>query len=132
MSEDELLAEALGEMGGRGAQLAGRRLRKNVFEIELAMAMAPDAAVDRVCHVLAEQGRVAGVEVIDQSPVRRVAGIVAAGAANLNPAVVTVTIRPEDQGTQLLVRGAAREGLIKQRAGEKAARRVAAALADTP
>jgi hypothetical protein len=31
--------------------------------------------------------------------------------------------------TQLVIRGAAKEGLIKQRAGEKAAKRIAAAMA---
>jgi hypothetical protein len=42
---------------------------------------------------------------------------------------VTVTIRAADQGSPLAVRGAAKEGLIKQHAGEAAARRVAEALA---
>ena len=46
----------------------------------------------------------------------------------MNPAVVTVTIFQADNGSRLLIRGAAKEGLIKQRAGEVAARRVAAAL----
>jgi hypothetical protein len=58
-----------------------------------------------------------------------VRGVLGAGAMNLNPAVVTVTMTSAGQGaTMLRIRGAAKEGLIKQRAGEKAAQRVAAHL----
>ena len=54
--------------------------------------------------------------------------MVGAGVGNLNPAVVTVTISASAEGSRLVIRGAAKEGLIKQRAGEKAAKRVAAAM----
>jgi hypothetical protein len=48
---------------------------------------------------------------------------------NLNPAVVTVTITSASGGgTSVHIRGAAKEGLIKQRAGQKAAERLAALL----
>jgi hypothetical protein len=58
-----------------------------------------------------------------------VRGIVRAGIANLNPAVVTVTMMStSDSGTSVQIRGAAKEGLIKQRAGQKAAERLAALL----
>jgi hypothetical protein len=44
---------------------------------------------------------------------------------NLNPAVVTVSMSSAaDGGTVLHIRGAAKEGLIKQHAGEKAAKRL--------
>ena len=58
-----------------------------------------------------------------------VIGLIAVGFGNLNPAVVTVTIRPSGSGSRLVVRGAAKESLIKQRAGEAAAKRIANALA---
>jgi hypothetical protein len=52
------------------------------------------------------------------------------GVGILNPAVVSVAIRAADDGSsKLVVRGAAKEGLIRQRAGEAAARRVAEASA---
>lgn len=59
----------------------------------------------------------------------QVVGLMGAGFFNLNPAVVTVTINAADGGSKLVVRGAAREGLIKQRAGEEAANRTVQALA---
>lgn len=60
-------------------------------------------------------------------PVAR--GIVGAGAMNLNPAVVTVTMVPTDGGgTSVHLRGVAKEGLIKQRAGQEAVERLVARL----
>lgn len=55
-----------------------------------------------------------------------VRAIVGAGVMNLNPAMLTVTMTGTADGrTTVHIRGAAKEGLIKQRAGEKAARRLA-------
>jgi hypothetical protein len=122
MDEDELLAGALG-MG------ASRHLRKSVLEVDVALAMPPAAAAERARQVLGELGRELDVRDEGETADSQVVGIVGAGSGNLNPAVVTVTIRAADQGSKLVVRGAAKEGLIKQRAGEAAARRVAEALA---
>ena len=58
-----------------------------------------------------------------------VRGIVGSGAMNLNPTVITVTISAASAGgTAVHIRGAAKEGLIKQRAGHKAAERFAVTL----
>ena len=51
--------------------------------------------------------------------------ILGSGTWNLHPAVVTVCFDGGDGGTTLTVRGVACEGLIRQRAGEAAARRIA-------
>jgi hypothetical protein len=122
LDEDELLAGALGVA-------ASRHLRKSVLEIDLALAMPPAAAAKRTRQVLGELGRELDIRDEGETADSQLVGIVAAGVGNLNPAVVTVTIRPADEGSKLVVRGAAKEGLIKQRAGEAAAKRVAEALA---
>jgi hypothetical protein len=133
--EDEFLAGGLGDVGGlvgsparRGAEKAARRLRKDVCEIELAVSMPPPAAAERARQVISEQGSVVDPADPGPAPAAQVIGIVSSGVGGLNPAVVTVTIRPAATGSQLLIRGAAKEGLIRQRAGEKAARRIAAAM----
>ena len=82
----------------------------------------------RVRQVLAEPGQFLGAEDTGSAGPARCVGVVWSGAADLNPAIITVTIRRAGNATLLLVRGAATEGLIKQRAGEKAAREIAAAL----
>jgi hypothetical protein len=135
LDEDELLAGALGALGGQVAgpaaryrvERVARRLRKNVLELEAEVDFRPSAAMARVQQVLAERGRFLGSEDA-VGPAQRCVGVVWSGIANLNPAIITVTIRPVGYATMLLVRGAAKEGLIKQRAGEKAAREIAAAL----
>jgi hypothetical protein len=131
--EDELLISAHAELGSlvgvrHGPEFAARRLRKNVLEMDLDVSMTPDAAAKRVEQVLADQGHVVRTQPVLGNSAREVVGVVGAGLWNLNPAVVTVTIRPSDYGSRLVVRGAAKEGLIKQRAGEAAAKRVADAL----
>jgi len=55
--------------------------------------------------------------------------LLGSGFLNLNPALVTITVsRRDETTTEVTIRGVAKEGLIKQRAGQKAAERVAAAL----
>jgi len=122
LDEDELLAGAL------GVAVSGR-LRKSVLEVDLTLAMPPAAAAERARQVLGELGRELGVRDAGETADSQVVGIVGAGVGDLNPVVVTVTIRAAGQGSKLVVRGAAKEGLIRQHAGGKAARRVAEALA---
>ncbi|MFD3696865.1 hypothetical protein ACFWUZ_12055 [Streptomyces sp. NPDC058646] len=137
--EDRILAEALGAAGalgggsgGRlGATFAAKRLKKNVHEIPLTLAAPAAAAAEHVAGVLARLGNL-----LDTGSgggpdgLRTVRAVVGGGFGNMNPVVVTVTLAPAGQnGTAVTVRGAAKEGLIKQRAGEKTAQQVAGLLA---
>jgi len=134
--EDDLLARALGQQAagalsdrsGRAAGAVARRLGKNVYETEMTLAAPFSEACAQVAGLLAAIGQVvaqtgpAGSQAV-------VRAIVGAGAMNLNPAILTVTMTSTADGrTTVHIRGAAKEGLIKQRAGEKAARRLAAML----
>jgi hypothetical protein len=120
--------EASSRGGALGAAFAGRRLRKNVQETEITLAAPPDDVFVQVVSLIGAMGRVlAQTGPTDGRLVVR--GIVGAGAMNLNPAVVTVTMVPAgDSSTTVHLRGAAKEGLIKQRAGQKAVERLAARL----
>jgi hypothetical protein len=119
-------ANALG--AATGARWAGRRLPKNTDEIEMTLAVALDETFIRVASLLGSLGRViAQAGPADGRGIVR--GVIGAGAMNLNPAVVTVTMTSAGGATTTVrIRGAAKEGLIKQRSGEKAAQRVAARL----
>ncbi len=132
--EDELLIGANGDLGGlaggrRGAEFAARRMRKNVLEVDLEVGMTPAAAARRAEEVLTGAGALIRSGPGADSSVIEVVGLVGAGFGGLNPAVVTVSVCSSDYGSRIVVRGAAKEGLIRQRAGEAAARRVADALA---
>ncbi|WP_369241871.1 hypothetical protein AB5J56_43730 [Streptomyces sp. R21] len=134
--EDGLLVEALGALAGglgrRGAEFTAKRLKKNVHEIDLRLPLAFEDAVERTHDVLTALGR--QVDPLEPQPSadrRTIRVIAAGGAGGLNPVVVTAVLtRAEAAATGVLLRAAAKEGLIKQRAGEKTAQRVAMLLAE--
>ena len=115
--------------GGRlGARLAARLLPENVHEIELVLPLPPDEALALAGRVLASVG-----EPVDETRIaddkHQLRAVVGSGSLNLNPAVVTLQlVATAPISTRIRVRGVAKEGLIPQRAGRKAAERVAEAL----
>ena len=115
--------------GGRlGARLAARLLPEDVHEILLVLALPLEEALALARRVLASLGEPAAETrlVDDKHELRTVVG---SGALNLNPAVVTLQLlATTSASTTIRVRGVAKEGLIRQRAGRKAAERVAARL----
>jgi hypothetical protein len=125
-SEDELLERAIGRPGPGGVK-GPRRLRKSVKEISLTVPMPPKQAVARTRQIIDDLGSVASQD-RGAAGSLQVIGVVGAGALDMNPAVVTVTINRSGEGSSVVVRGAAKQGLIKQRAGQDAAKRVAAEL----
>ncbi|MFF3017729.1 hypothetical protein [Streptomyces sp. NPDC057939] len=125
--EDRILADALGAAGavgggsgGRfGARLAARYLRKDVHETALTLELPLDRAVSHVAATLARVGRLLDTSGPGDSSGSVVRALVGGGFAGMNPVVVTVTLTPADPGTAACVRGAAKEGLIKQHAGRR-------------
>lgn len=134
-SEDEILADELAALaavaGGRGGltRFVAKLMGKNVHEINLVVPLPFEDAVERVAKVLERAGR--KVDPLpepgeDQRTIRVVAG---GGAGGLNPVVVTALVtKGEASSSEVRLRAAAKEGLIKQRAGEKTATRLAALL----
>ncbi|MFI0966456.1 hypothetical protein ACH4S8_34450 [Streptomyces sp. NPDC021080] len=135
-SEDEILAAELAALGaasggsGRLTRLVANLMRKNVHEIGLVVPLPFEDAVRHVADVLGRAGRAVGpVHVepgMDQLTIRVVTG---GGVGGLNPVVVTAVVTHDgDGGAKVGLRAAAKEGLIKQRAGEKTAVLLAASL----
>ena len=140
--EEEILVNRLGRLGWRsgrlggglqaasggrlGARFAARLLPHDVHEIVLVLALPPDVALAR--RVLASLGEPADeTRLTDEKHELR--AVVGSGALNLNPAVVTLQLlATTSASTTIRVRGVAKEGLIRQRAGREAAERVAARL----
>jgi hypothetical protein len=90
--------------------------------------LPPDEALALARCVLASLGEPADETRLadDNNQLRAVVG---SGALNLNPAVVTLQLlATTPASTTIRVRSVAKEGLIRQRAGRKAAERVAARL----
>ena len=134
-SEDQILAEelaalgAVGAGGGRLVRMVAHVMRKNVHEIELLVPLPFAETVQRVSGVLGRAGRVlesVRIRPGEDATVRIVAG---GGVGGLNPVVVTARVRKAgEDSSEIRLRAAAKEGLIRQRAGEKTAVRLAARL----
>jgi hypothetical protein len=72
------------------------------------------------------EGRIADERETGTSPFPKISGVLGSGFLRMNPTLVLVeVIRVDDDSCVLLINGAAKEGLIKQRSAAKAVRRVA-------
>jgi hypothetical protein len=105
-------------------------MKKNVHEIDLVIPLPFDDAVERVWSMLHQVGR--AVENMQVAPGRdeeTIRVVARGGVGGMNPVVVTALVSKGGQNnSQVRLRAAAKEGLIKQRAGEKTAALVAALL----
>lgn len=138
---DEILTEELGKIGatratcdagmvtlaGLGAQLAARSLPNDVCRVVLDVPAAADVAIRAIAGGIADVGRLVGGD--PSSPYPTLRAVIGAGFRNMNPAVVEAEVVPASDGsTRITLTGTAKEGLIKQRSGEKAVRRLIQAV----
>ncbi|WP_327434563.1 hypothetical protein [Streptomyces sp. NBC_01236] len=127
--EDELLAEALGRIN-RGGKIVSRFLKNDISEFDRELPLGFDLALERVRAVLVELSPGANPELVEGATDRVTLRVLTGGGAlNMNPVVVTVdATRSGERTTTLHVRAIAKEGLIKQRAGQKVVERISALL----
>lgn len=128
-SEDELLAEALGRIN-KGGKFASRFLRNDVAEFDRELPLRFDPAVEHARTVLVQLAGGMAPEPVEADADRVTFRVLTGGGyLNMNPVVVTMdATRDGDRATTLHVRAVAKEGLVKQRAAQKTAERVAALL----
>jgi hypothetical protein len=121
-----LQSGAAGSGTKSGARLGARFTKVDHFELELDLPEAPDAALRRAREVLSEEGDLR--ELGENASAPAVSAVVPSGWLNMNPALVTVAVAPQEQGTRARIGAYALEGLLKQRAARKAATRIAESL----
>ncbi|MFE8989211.1 hypothetical protein ACFYMI_15485 [Streptomyces collinus] len=133
--EDELLADELAALaavaGGWGGltRFVAKLMRKSVHEIDLVVALSFEDTVERVAHVLGRAGRRTDPVSETGEDQRTIRVVVGGGFGGMNPVVVTALVTKGEAATsQVRLRAAAKEGLIRQRAGERTATRLAALL----
>ncbi|WP_405651696.1 hypothetical protein [Streptomyces sp. NBC_00019] len=134
--EDQILADELAALGaqsggsGRLTGLVAKLMRKNVHEIDLVIPLPFGDAVERVAGVLGGGGQpVVSMRIGDGRDQEMMRVVVGGGFGSLNPVVVTVLVtKGTEDSSAVRLRAAAKEGLVKQRAGEKTATRLAASL----
>jgi hypothetical protein len=120
-----------GESGGRtGARWAAKRLREDRCELALDAPVGADEAMRAASAVLSEAGEPVDVPLPALEP-PEVWAIVGTGLGRMNPAVTRVAVEAVDAGrSRVTVRAVAKEGLIKQHGGRKAAQLVRDRLAE--
>lgn len=138
--EDEILADELAALaagagagaGGRLTRFVAKLMRKNVDDINLVVPLPFDDAVELVAEVLVQAGRTVEPAPVEPGEDQWTIRVVASGGwAGMNPVVVTALVtKGGEAGSDVRLRAAAKEGLIKQRAGERTAARLAALLAE--
>jgi hypothetical protein len=121
-----LQSGAAGSGTKSGARLGARFTKVDHFELELDLPEAPDAALRRAREVLSEEGDLR--ELGENASAPAVSAVVPSGWLNMNPALVTVAVAPQEQATRVRIGAYALEGLLKQRAARKAATRIAESL----
>ena len=119
-----ILATRVGRLAGRvgfGASLVARLLPENVGEVTFTVTESSESVRARATNLLAHRGELLGQQELAVPP-DTLAAVVGAGRMALNPTVVTVTIRSDQNRSSVVtVRAVAKEGLLKQRAGEEVA-----------
>ena len=119
--EAELMIDGLGQIGGSGARFMARLLPTNIHEVSAIVDADPHAVCERAVNLVTKDGDLIAQR--QPSPgVLEVRGLIGAGTARLNRTVVTVRVAGHHRGgSRVRVRAVAKEGLVKQHAGEKTA-----------
>jgi hypothetical protein len=102
-----------------GARLGSRFTKVVDAREELELDATPEDARRRIEGVLAELGWPRD---------EPLSAVVPSGFGNMNPAIVRASVAESGAGSRVVIEAAALEGLVKQRAAAKAAKRVADAL----
>lgn len=134
---DEVLAAELKKLAVRatkketGAGVVSRVAKKlptDAYKLERYIDADAEAVLRAAFGVLQEEGTVRD-DIACESSNPVVSAVVGSGFLGLNPAVVTVEVIPSgDESSLVTIVGMAKEGLIKQRGGQKAAERIAERL----
>jgi hypothetical protein len=136
-SADEILARELGKLATRASKgeagagvvrWVARKMPTDACTLVMHFEVPAETVLRAAADLLQAEGRIQDpADTASDAPA--VAAVIGSGFLGLNPALVTVEVIPEG-GDRVVVNvtGVAKEGLIKQHAGEKAAKRIASRL----
>ena len=115
-----------GAIGGSlGASLAARFLPTEQYQQQVSISRDVATALTKLASFLEIEGRIANDSEAGTSQYPKISGILGSGFLKMNPTMVHVeVIVVENDSCLLLVSGAAKEGLIKQRSAQKAVNRI--------
>ena len=126
---DSFPGSVSGLVGYLGASLAARFLPTERHQLEIKLRAEPRIVLANVYAFLCSKGEVKDSDELRASPYPTISGLIGSGWFNMNPAIVHAEIVAIDGDVCCVVlTGAAKEGLIKQRTAAKAVNRLAEAL----
>lgn len=118
-TDSDILLDEFIRLGGHSARKAASTLENNIGDKSIVLSADPL----KILKATEEYFKQEGVLLEDDStePSNVVKGILGCGTRKLNPTLVSVTLSTGLESSEVAIRGVAKEGLIKQRAGEEAA-----------
>ncbi len=117
------------ETGAKLVSWVAQRMPSDAGRLEMRFEIDPEAILRAAVEILEEEGEIRS-DVAHGSQYPTLSAVIGSGFLGLNPAVVTVEVIPDGKSAaSVTIFGVAKEGIIKQRAGQKAARRIADLLA---
>jgi hypothetical protein len=126
----KLFARELGKPGIFGVGLAYRILPLVQFQQQVTVSRDAGTVLTELASYLATKGDVEEDGESNTSEFLRIFVVLGSGFLNMNPTIVYVEVTDaRDNSCTILVTGAAKEGLIKQRSAKKAVNRVMRFLA---
>jgi len=118
-----------GEAAAIGAEMAARTLKEEMYEtvLEVGQPLAAVKALIQGAIVQGRNGRL--IKQYDGKGFAVISGTLGSGFLNMNPAVIISVLKPRgEHATIVLIKGYAKEGLIKQHTARKAVEKITAAL----
>lgn len=134
MTTEEILARELGKLEGLFVGLSPTSFVAGFLPTERATAsfstaMSPESAVRRSADLLGAIGTLQ--EPVEPTDHPALWAVVGSGFGGLNPCLLAVEFAAsESGGTEIVVSGAAKEGLIKQKTAKRAVDRFVASFGD--
>lgn len=137
-NEDEILISRLGALGASGglggaagAKFAAKRLKTLSHQVDIDVGESAKHVLEVAAAVLRQDGQLID-DPSPQSGSQTLCALTGSGFFKLNPTLVKVSVVPLGLNeSRVSIHALAKEGLIKQRSAEKAARRLASVLAKT-
>jgi hypothetical protein len=124
--DDLMLERAHGMIGGLGSQYTTRQLPSEGFEITFVRPEGLRNVASAATYIASVHGQLIGTLNLDDG--MEIKAMVGSGYMNMNPAIVSILVIEKEQGSGVIVKATAKEGVIKQNTSEKAVRRIAEAI----
>jgi len=125
-SDEQILVEEFVRLGGVGSSKVAAKLPNNVGHITMRLTTPSETVAIGIRDFFLENGVLLKNEIEKSNS--EIKGLIGCGIRHLNPSFITVSLSGDALNLEVNVHAFAKEGMVKQKAGEEAANFVAAYL----